>query len=74
MKKDEEKAKSDFRTLKQNKILIKKHAKKKAKRHVKVKNEPVFDKFLNSFHDDYGKIVVSGSSMEILKKVMEDDF
>lgn len=69
-KEDEEK----INTLKQNQAIIEKVHNEKMKRHVKVKNEPVFDIFLNSFHNDYAKQVVSASALEIIKLSLSDEF
>lgn len=66
--------KMNDKTLSQNEKLIQKYSKTKAQRHVKVKNEPVFDKMIDSLHEDYAKTVVSNSALEILKLVQSDDF
>lgn len=65
---------SNLKTVKQNQKLIDKLAKTKAKRHVKVKNEPIFDSMLNTLQNDYAKEVVSRSSIEMLKEIDKDDF
>lgn len=64
----------NLKTLKQNEKLIKLASKKKAVRHVKEANEPVFDGFLNNFQTKYAKEVASRSALEIIKLVQTDEF
>ncbi len=71
---EEERAKVNFKTLKQNQRIIEQVHKQKMQRHVKEKNEPVFDIFLDSFQNDYAKNVAAKSALEILKLVQSDDF
>ena len=76
-KKEEEQEavdKQNIKTLKQNQKLIKQAYKVKANRHVKEKNEPVFDGFLEHFQTTYAKEVASRSALEILKLVQSDEF
>ena len=71
---EEKRKKLDKKVTKQNQKLINEYSKTTAKRHVKEKNEPVFDKMIDKLQNDYAKQVVSNSSLEILKIVKTDEF
>ena len=43
------------------------------KRHVKEKNEPVFDSIMKEFSDDYSKTVVMNSSEEIINLIGKNE-
>jgi len=64
----------DAKTLRQNQKLIEQSYKMKQNRHVKEENEPVFQGFLDSFQEKYGKEVAAKSALEILKLVQSDEF
>lgn len=58
--------------LKQNDKIINKIVNTKQKRHVKEPTEPVFKDILKDFSFNYGKLVVSKTSVEILKLVKNE--
>lgn len=64
---EETKKAEDKKILKQTDSILKEMAENKMVRHVKEKNEPVFDDILSNFHNSYAKQVVSRSVNEILK-------
>lgn len=73
--KDENKQFKEFKTvLSQNDKLIRKFVNDKDKRHVKEPTEPVFKDIVKEFSLNYGKLVVSNTSQEILKLVKTDEF
>lgn len=64
---DIEKAQKQQERLNQKFILSK--IDEKQKRHVKEKNEPVLDEIISNFSEDYAKLVVSKSMLEIIKEI-----
>lgn len=72
MESDNNKSKADKIILKQNDKIINKIVNTKQKRHVKEPTEPIFKDILNSFSFNYGKLVVSRTSIEILKLVKDE--
>lgn len=71
---EKEEKKRVQKITKQNERIIKKNAQTRAKRHVKVKDEPVLKRLLDDFQDDYAKNVASKSAIEIIKLVKSDEF
>lgn len=62
----------DKKILNQTDKIIKNMANQKMNRHVKEKNEPVFDEILSSFNEKYANGVASKSVIEILKFVKNE--
>lgn len=56
-----------------NEKFVKNAIKKKNERHVKEKNEPVLDVFLDNFRVDYAETVVGKSMKEIVKFLKNKD-
>lgn len=70
-KKDKQ-SKDDNKILKQNSKILNKIVNTKEKRHVKEPTEHVFKEILKEFSFNYGKLVVSNTSVEILKLVKNE--
>ena len=66
--------KENIMVLKQNDNIMRKFANTKDKRHVKEPTEPVFKEIVKEFSLNYGKLVVSNTSKEILNLVKKDGF
>ena len=60
--------------LSQNDKIMNNFVNTKEKRHVKEPTEPVFKDIMKEFSMNYGKLVVSNTSQEILKLVSKDEF
>jgi len=67
-------SKEDKFILSQNDKIMKEFSNTKDKRHVKEPTEPVFKDIMKEFSLNYGKLVVSNTSKEILKLINKDEF
>lgn len=65
--------KAQKKVEKMNQKFVENATKKTAQRHVKEKNEPMLDDFIDNFREDYAKHVVGDSMKEIVKMIKKKD-